>query len=790
MQMNEKEYQDFKRTIVSEGKKIYDEIKNKYAKYLLDKEKISSLEQNNGQIIVDDYNEEDIKLFGGIDKVPPGHSGRRKKDNIIHIYPYSPQLSFIDNIDSLKRMIINDVIIHEIFHYYAQPDLYDNNDLEHGDDVWFGHRLTEGIVQTFTNFYIKEHNLESSYTTYIEEVLLVNNIITDLKEQNKTDEEIISILLNDNQIEIINKCKNGESIKREFIAKTKLHKSINAILRKTLTELNTNKSQQEIYHYYATCVDVTEMYNRLIKELPAHIHEIDEKFAEYNNNLNFKQNNKNNQKSNYHTQTYRSGCLDYSSEEEIIKNSKENGISLLGFCDRIPNPDLILPDESHRMLLSEVDDYISSINNMKKDNSDMTLLIGFEAEFDLMKEEFLGEMRDKVDYMILGQYSINRGLQTVSAINNPNYPIEYANMLSKAIESGIFDIISNPDYFMKFRDTIVSEEDKKIFDENVIIASQIICEKARNMGIPIELYLSSELDNRTLSDGYLAYPHPTFWKVAQEIEGLQVIREFNIQDLDSFENSEHIGRTLTEIEQMMDNRFLQSDYNPITARQNNLKLQEAYKMHQENALTFETHLINQIVNGNLENSEYNLDAEKMTVAVGTTLNRVMQNYVDEADKKDKSTVEAISLIADSNKLSSQNKKIQLERKKQVINETNQVLAKQQRVIENAKNNFINAMNMGCKSKQEYLNIIAQITQLNSTENEIQKKRIEDHITRFIQSKNGGKNIQAIQFIKENNKKHNSSSGFTDAIMLTLIVTFVIGVIVGIGFVLYRLKIGG
>ena len=71
------------------------------------------------------------------------------------------------------------------------------------------------------------------------------------------------------------------------------------------------------------------------------------------------------------------------------------GISMLGFSEHIPNPNLILPDEDHRMLLSEVDGYIASINKMKQDNPDMTILVGFEAEFDPMKEAFLGEMRDK-----------------------------------------------------------------------------------------------------------------------------------------------------------------------------------------------------------------------------------------------------------------------------------------------------------------------------------------------------------------------------------------------------------
>ena len=467
---------------------------------------------------------------------------------------------------------------------------------------------------------------------------------------------------------------------------------------------------------------------------------------------------------------------------------------MLGFSEHIPNPNLILPDEDHRMLLSEVDGYIASINKMKQDNPDMTILVGFEAEFDPMKEAFLGEMRDKVDYMILGQHFVTRGLQNVLSKNNPNYPIEYANMVSKAIESGIFDIVAHPDHFMEFRDTIINEEDKKLFDENSVIASQIICEKARDMRIPIEINLFHALNNKTLSDGNLAYPHPTFWQVAQEIDGLQILKGIDAHDISAFKNVLQAENLIGNIEQMVSDKLIQGNYNPVIARQNNPKLQEAYTKNQESALTFETHMISQIVNGTLGSVEDGLDSESLAIAAVTSLNGVMQSCVDEADKKDKTIVDEISTIIDSQDLSSKDKKGKLERKKQVINETNQVLANQQVAIENAKNNVENAMNIGCESKYEYSNMVTQMTQQQSTTKESQKQRIEEHITSFQYSKTGEKTytqgMGQVKQLKKENNNYNSSSGFTDALLLTLIVTFVIGVAVGVGYMLYRISIGG
>lgn len=498
---------------------------------------------------------------------------------------------------------------------------------------------------------------------------------------------------------------------------------------------------------------------------------------------------------NYHTHTYRSGHSEYASDEEMLQAARNMGISMIGFSEHIPNPDLVLPDEDHRMLSSEVDGYIASISKMKQEHPDMTILAGFEAEYDPMREAFLGEMRDKVDYMILGQHFVNRGLQMISPNNNPNYPIEYANMVSQAIDSGIFDIVAHPDHFMEFRDTMERDEARKLFDENAVLASQIICEKARDMGIPIEINLAKATSGKVLSDGSLAFPHPTFWKVAQEIDGLKILKGVDAHDLGAFKDIPKAEQQIASIEQMVSDKMIKGTYNPTIARQNNPKLQQAYAQGQANALTFETHMISQIVNDTLSRTQDGLDSESLAVAVGTSLNGVMQSCVDNASKKDQSTIEEITQIGNSS-LAPTEKKGKLERKKMVVQETNQVLSNQQRAIESAKENVLTAMNMGCSDKEEYSNTITQITQHKTTKNEQQKSQIESHMASFQESK-GITNTygKSYQLVKKNPNQNNgngsnSSKGFVNVVILSLITTFIIGVAVGIGYMLYKFTIGG
>ena len=405
------------------------------------------------------------------------------------------------------------------------------------------------------------------------------------------------------------------------------------------------------------------------------------------------------QKFNYHTHTSRSGHSEFVSDEEMLLEARKAGLSMIGFSEHIPNPELLLPDEDHRMLFSEIGDYISSINGLKSKYSDMTILSGFEAEFDPIRSSFLCDMKSNVDYMILGQHFVSRGLSNVPFNNNPNYPIEYANMVSKAIESGIFDIVAHPDLFMEYRDTIESEDGKKLFDENARIASQIICEKARDMGIPVELNLSSALNNNFGKDGNLQYPHPLFWEVASEIDGLQVLKGVDAHSLSAFRELSNANTLVSSIEEKVKDKMIKGEYNPQLARNQNIKLQEAFNKTRNTSLTFETHMISSIVNGTLSQATDDMTPDQLGGLIGNGLNLAVQGCVDAASQKDKKTVEEMSSISESSALSLQDKKGKLERKKKTLEETNNVLANQQRVVEDAKGNVFNAMTIGCEKRR-------------------------------------------------------------------------------------------
>ena len=524
----------------------------------------------------------------------------------------------------------------------------------------------------------------------------------------------------------------------------------------------------------------------------------------YNKDMTLKKERKKFQDFNYHTHTYRSGHSEYVSDEEMLKAAKEADINMLGFSEHVPNPDFELPDENHRMMSSEVDEYIESINKLKEDNTDMTILIGFEAEFSPMKEAYLGEIREKVDYLILGQHFVNDGMRLVQKEGNPEYPLKYADMVCKGIESGLFDIVAHPDCFMELRDTI-SDENKAKYEENCIKASRQICQAAAKMQIPLEINLGNALNNKKLKDGNLGIPHPLFWEIAneefevevkngnetiKEKRTVKVLKGTDAHTIQAFEDLDLAQERIANIENIVSDKMIKGPYNPVDAREANTELKEAYKKHQENALTYETYMVNQIVNGTLAKVSDELDSKNIAGILETTLNKSSEMCDINADKKIQKIESEIPKSDESQETSTYEKISQPGRKQQAINETNKVLNKQKQIIKNATYNVDNAINIGCESKEDYSNMITKMTQQQTTKNEIQKMRIDQEIANFQKSKtdqkvNSQNNEKPKVMTKTNNSQGNNSSskGFSYIMTLALIVSFICGALFMIVYML-------
>ena len=392
---------------------------------------------------------------------------------------------------------------------------------------------------------------------------------------------------------------------------------------------------------------------------------------------------------NYHTHTYRCGHASDVSDQEYVDAARESGITTLGFSDHIPNPDMEYEDEGHRMHESEAEEYVESVEELQTDNPDMEILSGFEAEYDPSKEGYIAEMSEMVDYMILGQHFVRDGMNKTSS-QTPNYPIEYATSVYRAIDTGIYDIVAHPDIFFKERESLATEEEKQLFDENAKIASRMICEKAKEMNIPVELNLSGLHKNN-------GYPNRIFWEIASETEVKVIVGA-----------DAHNPKQLLEMrqdEQKADEMFeglplnkVDKDYNPKVERSKNEKLQAALNATKSSAISYETYITLQLINKLSENRQdtiYNLCA---------IISRKIEQLIANED-----------VDAKMDKVETEEKRATLRRQLQ-SNHFRDTLQRRREVLLEARDSVISAAEH-CNTKEELLEYVK-----NDMESKRKKKR--------------------------------------------------------------------
>lgn len=214
-------------------------------------------------------------------------------------------------------------------------------------------------------------------------------------------------------------------------------------------------------------------------------------------------------KTNFHTHTTR--CLHASgSDEEYVLKAIELGYKTLGFSDHAPYPDNRL---GLRMKYNELDEYYSSINNIKKKyKNEIEILIGLEIEYDKSVYSYYEKLLEKFDYLLLGQHvTPHKGklINNFELTNTDDYVL-YAESISEALETGYFPILAHPDLVLL---------NPFAWDENCNKACDIIVKAAKKNNIILELNANGI--NRGLKeypDG-IRYPYPNkkfFEKVSKE----------------------------------------------------------------------------------------------------------------------------------------------------------------------------------------------------------------------------------------------------------------------------------
>ena len=364
---------------------------------------------------------------------------------------------------------------------------------------------------------------------------------------------------------------------------------------------------------------------------------------------------------NYHSHTKRCGHAAYISDDEYINEYKKYNFKYIGISDHMPNTKYQLPDERSRMDISHFNNYIKSIKKLRRKNKDLNILIGLECEYSKILGKHLCSLKDKCDYLILGEHYIDG----INPINNIEYPLIYAKYVCDAIDTGLFDYIAHPDYFLKFRDTIKNNKDTYI--ENSKKCFKMICEKAKKLNIPLEINLSYINNVKIMNDDEYPYPHSLLFGIANNIgnkciigidaHNTNVIAKYN----DSF------NKVLRDFP----NVNIIYDYNHLIYR--NKQLDKKYDIFKKNIKSFEHYYLLKIIKRIPYNSNNN--------EIINTFNKLRKNLFNSKTKLINQLLKEIDTINNSI-LDISDKKNMINRKKEFIKITDKRYKEQDKLLKN------------------------------------------------------------------------------------------------------------
>lgn len=213
------------------------------------------------------------------------------------------------------------------------------------------------------------------------------------------------------------------------------------------------------------------------------------------------------QKYNYHTHTYRCGHA-VGKEEEYVKEGINAGFEVLGFSEHLPF--IGWEDPHERPPISDMPIYEKIVRELDEKYSEISLKLGYETEYFEDMDSYIKETADRVDYLILGQHSLER---TNLYLHDRALDYEVrkmAELVCTGLSTGYFKYLAHPDYFMRARNSYSKECEKAIRE---------IAEVAKVENVPVELNLKGFLISKTILDGeeVIAYPNTKVFATMAEV---------------------------------------------------------------------------------------------------------------------------------------------------------------------------------------------------------------------------------------------------------------------------------
>ncbi|OCN03822.1 hypothetical protein A4S06_04455 [Erysipelotrichaceae bacterium MTC7] len=162
---------------------------------------------------------------------------------------------------------------------------------------------------------------------------------------------------------------------------------------------------------------------------------------------------------NYHTHTVRCGHA-VGDDEEYIKHAIQAGFKTLGFSEHLGYDGWDDPQE--RIPFLEVDAYFQRMYELKEKYKDqIDLRVGVEFEFFEDQLAYLKDVKQRCDYMIVGQHARNFDHYYDHGCNDEDVDF-MAEQVIRALDEKLTKYVAHVDYFMLGKDDFNSRNAQAI----------------------------------------------------------------------------------------------------------------------------------------------------------------------------------------------------------------------------------------------------------------------------------------------------------------------------------------
>ena len=199
----------------------------------------------------------------------------------------------------------------------------------------------------------------------------------------------------------------------------------------------------------------------------------------------------------FHIHTYRCKHAEIIPNEEFIEKVISLGYSTIWFSDHNPFPD---DKFTNRMNCNELDDYISELQVLKRNYSDIIdIEIGLETDFLPDYKDYYHELHEKCDFLLLGQHIFKyKGMYNFDLDTKLRNKIEYEylyDLIIQALDTNLFQFVAHPDRIFR---------NKAVWDNKMQEMSVSLMNAARHSDVKLEINLCSMRQRN--------YFWPQFWE--------------------------------------------------------------------------------------------------------------------------------------------------------------------------------------------------------------------------------------------------------------------------------------